>query len=154
MSWPPVAADLYAHGPPASFWTGVPGGSISAALSRAVGKLSRKVGPRAGGPASEWTWTDAAGQEDATGDVCTVAASYLALQFGLILPGEGTDPAWLTKAAEIEKLWSRMGTPGGRDNASSEPLYAGLADATPDTTEGAARGWSTASPYEGTEDAA
>lgn len=141
MSWPPVAADLYVHGADDSYFAGVAAGTITAHLSAALGKLSRKVGPRVGGPASSWTWTDTAGQEDATADVCIVAASTLAIRCGLTLPGEGADPQWLKKASEVEALWDRMGTVG---RVPAEPLYAGLVDATPLVTEGAARGWYTA----------
>lgn len=151
MAWPPVAADLYVHGAPESYFTTTPAISadtISAAIQRALGKLSRLVGPRAGGPAASWTWTDSAGQEDATGDVVTVAAAALALAHGLVLPGEGADPQWAKKAEAIEALWSRMGTPGVRP---AEPLYSGLTDATPSTTEGAPRGWSVALLYAETE---
>ena len=150
MAWPPVAADLYVHGPAASYFTGLAAGVVPGAILAAYGELATALGPRCGGDPASWTWAHTAGQEAATRDVCTVAVSWIVLNHGLTLP-DTNDTAWLTRAEAVRAMWTRMGTPGVRPAA---PLYAGLADATPDTTEGAARGWSTASPYEGTEDAA
>ena len=147
MAWPPVAADLYAHGAPSSYFSTTPAISsdtISAAIRAAYGELATSLSPRCGGDPASWTWTHTAGQEQATRDVCLVAAADLAESQGLVLPGEGADPSWIKKAEAVRAKWSRMGTPGTRDAA---PLYAGLVDATPDTTEGAPRGWSVALPY-------
>jgi hypothetical protein len=126
-----------------SYFSGVPGASITAALAKALGTCSRKLAPRVGGPASSWTFTDPAGREDCAGDCAIVAAAALALAHGLTLPGEGADPQYAKRAEAVEALWSRMGTPGGGDPSKAEPLYSGLVDATPDVVEGAARGWST-----------
>lgn len=139
MSWPPVAADLYIHGAPESYFAGVAGGTITAAILGAVGQLSRKVQARAGGPASSWTWTDSAGQEEATRDVCVVAAAALSFSQGLVLPVQQTvdgDRTFNDRARAVEKLWTDMGT-------SKAPLYSGLTDATADVIEGQSRGWYT-----------
>lgn len=141
MAFTVDTSDLYAHGAPESYFSGVDAGDISKALAKALGSCSRKLAPRVGGPASSWTFTDAAGREDCAGDVAIVAASALALTHGLTLPGEGADPQYAKRAEAVEALWSRMGTPGTLDTSKAEPLYAGLVDATPAVTEGAARGW-------------
>ena len=135
-------ADLYAHGAPESYFSGVPSGSVTAALAKAMGTCSRKLAPRVGGPASSWTFSDSTGREDCAGDCCVVAASALALAHGLTLPGEGADPKYEARAQAVIELWSRMGAPGHKDPSKSEPLYAGLVDATPAVIEGAARGYS------------
>src|SRR4051812_10682085 len=124
MAFSVLAADLYAHGAPESYFSGVPGASITAALAKALGTCSRKLAPRVGGPAASWTFTDATGREDCAGDVCVVAASALALVHGLTLPGEGADPQYVKRAEAVESLWSRMGTPGEKDSSKAEPLYA------------------------------
>ena len=77
----------------------------------------------------------------AKADGLEIAAAALALAHGLTLPGEGADPQYAKRAEAVEALWSRMGTPGTLDTSKAEPLYAGLVDATPAVTEGAARGW-------------
>ncbi len=147
MAFTVAAADLYAHGAPESYFDGVPDASITAALAKALGTCSRKLSPRVGGPASSWSFTDAAGREDAAGDVAIVAAAALALAHGLTLPGEGADPQYAKRAEAVQELWSRMGTPGSLGTSSragaseAEPIYAGLVDATPDHEEGAPRGW-------------
>lgn len=141
MAFAVSTADLYAHGAPESYFEGVPAGTITAALAKALGTCSRKLAPRVGGPASIWTFTDAAGREDCAGDVAIVAASALALTQGITLPGEGADPQYVARAAAVEARWSRMGTPGTTDPSLSEPLYSGLVDATPDKSEGSPRGW-------------
>lgn len=140
MAWPPVAANMYTHGAPSSYFTGVSGGDITAAIQAAYGELATALGPRCGGDPASWTWTHTAGQETVTRDVCRVAAADLAETHGLVLPGEGADPTWAKRATAIRELWARMGTVGVRPAA---PLYAGLVDATPNTTEGEARGWVT-----------
>ena len=147
MSFTLTTADLYAHGAPESYFVGVPSGTITAALAKALGSCSRKLAPRVGGPASSWTFTDAAGREDCAGDCAIVAASALALTQGITLPGEGADPQYVARAAAVEALWSRMGTPGVTDPSKAEPLYAGVVDATPDVTKGAARGWCVEPPF-------
>ena len=151
MAWPPVAADLYAHGAPASYFTTTPaisGDTISAAIRAAYGELATALSPRCGGDPALWTWTHTAGQEAATRDVALVAAADLAESQGLVLPGEGSDPSWIKKAQAVREKWARMGTPGTRPAA---PLYSGLVDATSGVTEGAPRGWSSALPYAETE---
>ncbi len=142
MTWPPVAADMYTHAAPSGYFTGVSGGDITKALLAAYGELATALGPRCGGDPASWTWEHAAGKETATRDVCRVAAADLTETHGLSLPsiGEGGDVTWVRRAASIREMWTRMGTVGKRPAA---PLYAGLVDATPDTTEGAARGWYT-----------
>lgn len=142
MAFSVTTADLYAHGAPESYFSGVPSGSITAALSKALGTCSRKLAPRVGGPASSWTFSDSTGREDCAGDVCVVAASALALAHGLTLPGEGADPKYEARAQAVIELWSRMGAPGDKSPSKSEPLYAGLTDATPAVIEGHARGYS------------
>jgi hypothetical protein len=146
MAFVVTAADLYAHGAPESYFSDVDAGNISKAVAKALGECSRKLAPRVGGPASSWTFTDSAGREDCAGDVAIVAASALALAFGLTLPGEGADPQYAKRAAAAQGLWSRMGTPGDKDPSKAEPLYSGLVDATPNVSEGSARGWSTPLP--------
>lgn len=144
MSWPPVAADLYIHGAPESYFTGVAAGTITAALLAALGECGTALAPRAGGPPEDWTWTSASGQEEATRDVCIVAAAALSYTQGLVLPVQQTvdgDRTYNDRASEVRAKWARMGTSGVRPAA---PLYAGLVDATASTTEGAARGWYTA----------
>lgn len=145
MSWPPVAANLYTHGAPTSYFVGVSGGDVTAAIQAAYGELATLLAPRCGGDPASWTWTHTAGQETATRDVCRVAAADLAMTHGLVLPGEGADPQWAARAQALRDLWSRMGSPGMRP---AQPLYAGLVDATPLVTEGAPRGWSVDPPYE------
>jgi hypothetical protein len=137
--WPPVAADLYIHGAPESYFAGVSGGTITAAILGAMGQLSRKVQGRAGGPASSWTWTDPTGQEEATRDVCVVAAAALSFTQGLVLPVQQTvdgDRTFNDRARAVEAMWSDMG-------ASKAPLYSGLVDTTVDVIEGKSRGWYT-----------
>lgn len=148
MAFTVTAADLYAHGAPESYFTGVPSGSITAALAKALGTCSRKLAPRVGGPASSWTFTDTAGREDCAGDIAIVAASALAVSQGITLPGEGADPQYVARALACEARWSRMGTPGTPDPSLSEPLYSGLVDATPSVSEGSPRGWAAAPLYE------
>ena len=140
MAFTVETADLYTHGAPESYFDGVAAPVLAAAVSAARGECSRKLAPRVGGPLASWTFTDPDGEEECRRDIVIVAGADLALSQGLTLPGEGADPQWVAKAAAIRKLWSRMGTVGERD---AEPLYSGLTDATPNTTEGAARGWVT-----------
>lgn len=140
MAWPPVAADLYAHGAPESYFSGVAAGDITAAIGAAYGELATELAPRCGGDPASWTWAHAAGKETATRDVCRVAASDLAVTHGLVLPGEGADPHWIKRAETIRTRWVAMGS-------NKAPLYAGLEDATPDTLEGKTYGWATAAPY-------
>lgn len=150
MSWPPVAADLYRHGAPQSVFTidgVVQSAAISAALSAALGELGRCLSPRVGGAPEDWTFTSAAGQEEATRDVCQVAAGELSFSLGLVLPVQQTvdgDRTFNDRVKAVRERWRRMGTPGGKDPSKSEPLYAGLVDATPLVTEGKVRGWYTA----------
>jgi len=143
MAFSLTTADLYAHGAPESYFSGVPSASITEALLASLGTCSRKLRPRVGGPASSWTFTDDAGRASCAKDCAIVAASALALAHGLTLPGEGADPQYAKRAEAVEALWSRMGTPGGADPSKAEPLYSGLVDATPNVSEGSARGWST-----------
>lgn len=146
MAFTVETADLYTHGAPETYFSGVSSPVLAAAVSAARGECSRKLAPRAGGPLASWAFSDPDGEEECRRDIITVAAADLALSQGLTLPGEGADPQWVAKAASVRKLWSRMGTVGERD---AEPLYSGLTDATPDVTEGAARGWYT--PFETSE---
>lgn len=140
MAWPPVAADLYAYAAPESYFAGVAGAAITAALGAAFGELSTSLSSRVGGDPASWTWEHASGQAQATRDVCIVAGSSLAMATGIVLPGEGSDPHWVAWAKSTRALWRDMG-------AFSAPLYAGLVDATTGTLEGRARGWSTPLPY-------
>jgi hypothetical protein len=146
MAWPPVAADLYRHGAPSGFFDGVQAATITAALSASLGECGRALSPRVGGAPEDWTFTSAAGQEEATRDVCQVAAGELAFSLGLVLPVQQTvdgDRTFNDRVRAVRERWRRMGTPGGKDPSKAEPLYAGLVDATPSVTEGKARGWST-----------
>ncbi|RTL09248.1 MAG: hypothetical protein EKK62_03145 [Acidimicrobiia bacterium] len=146
MAFSVTTSHLYTHGAPENYFDGVDAGVLTAKVGAARGECSRMLSPRAGGPLASWTFTDPDGEEECRRDIITVAAADIALHCGLTLPGEGADPQWVARAAEVRKLWSRMGTVGVRD---AEPLYAGLADATADVTEGAARGWYT--PFESQE---
>jgi hypothetical protein len=146
MAWPPVAADLYRHGAPQEFFSGVSAAAISAAGLAALGECGAALSPRVGGPPEEWTFTSTSGQEDATRDVCKVWAAELTFALGLVLPVQQTvdgDRTFNDRAKAVRERWRRMGTPGGKDPSKAEPLYAGLVDATPAVTEGKARGWST-----------
>jgi hypothetical protein len=143
MAFTLTAADLYLHGARQSYWTGVDAGAISAALSAALGECSRKLSPRVGGPAAQWSFSDPAGEEECKRDVCIVAMANLIMSQGAVLPSESTDQIWVDQAQSVRKLWSKMGAPSIEPD--SEPLYSGLADSTPAVTEGAAGGWST--PY-------
>lgn len=140
MAWPPVAADLYVHGAPESYFTGVPAGTITAAGEAAYGELATELAPRCGGDPASWTWAHTAGQAHATRDVCMIWGHALAVSNGLVLPGEGADPHWVKRAEAIRARWVAMGS-------NKAPLYAGLVDATPDTLEGKTYGWATAAPY-------
>lgn len=143
MAWPPIEADLYIHGAPAAYFAGVSAGTIEAALLGALGELGRALGPRVGGSPEDWTWTSAAGQEEATSDVCEVAAAKLSFAQGLVLPVQQTvdgDRTFNDRARVIRAKWAAMGTPGTRPAA---PLYVGLVDATPAVVEDAPRGWYT-----------
>lgn len=142
MAFTIAAEHLYYCGAPESYFDGVPEAAITLNLLASLGECSRKLSPRVGGPASSWTFTDPAGEAECRRDVAIVAGCALSLAFGLTLPGEGADPQYEKRAESVRSLWSRMGAPGDKSPSKSEPLYAGLVDATPLVTEGAARGYS------------
>jgi hypothetical protein len=142
MAFTVSAADLYAYGAPESYFSGVPTATVTAQGAASLGECSRRLSPRAGGPASGWTFTDTAGEAECRRDIAIVWAGELALTQGLTLPGEGADPLYAARMQAIRERWSRMGAPGDRDSSKSEPLYAGLVDATPAVSEGHARGYS------------